>query len=150
MKIYVASSWRNKYQPKVVEKLRAEGFEVYDFKNPRDDEHGFHWSDIDPNWKKWNAEQFTQALTHSLAEEGFDSDMTALEQADATVLVLPCGKSAHLELGHANGLGQITAIYIPEPSEPELMYKMCNLVSSDLNKIITMLKEDEAANNLPF
>lgn len=150
MKIYVASSWRNKYQPKVVEKLRAEGFEVYDFKNPKENNHGFHWSQIDPDWKKWNPEQFTQALTHSLAEEGFDSDMTALEQADATVLVLPCGKSAHLELGHANGLGQITAIYIPEPSEPELMYKMTNLISSDLNKIIEMLKEHEEVNSLPF
>lgn len=35
MKIYVASSWRNQYQPEVVATLRAVGHEVYDFKNPR-------------------------------------------------------------------------------------------------------------------
>ena len=33
-RIYVASSWRNKYFPEVVECLRAEGHEVFDFRNP--------------------------------------------------------------------------------------------------------------------
>ena len=32
--IYVASSWRNKFQPTIVERLRADGFDVYDFRNP--------------------------------------------------------------------------------------------------------------------
>jgi hypothetical protein len=32
MKIYVASSWRNTYQPEVVQKLRAMGHQVYDFR----------------------------------------------------------------------------------------------------------------------
>jgi hypothetical protein len=40
MKIYVASSWRCKYQPEVVRKLRALGHEVYDFRGPGDG-----WSD---------------------------------------------------------------------------------------------------------
>jgi len=31
-RMYVASSWRNAQQPEVVGKLRAHGFEVYDFK----------------------------------------------------------------------------------------------------------------------
>lgn len=33
-KIYVASSWRNKYYPEIVAKLRMMGYEVYDFRNP--------------------------------------------------------------------------------------------------------------------
>jgi hypothetical protein len=32
-KVYVASSWRNIYQPSVVEQLRADGHEVYVFRN---------------------------------------------------------------------------------------------------------------------
>jgi hypothetical protein len=32
-KIYLASSWRNTYQPDVLAQLR-EQFEVYDFRNP--------------------------------------------------------------------------------------------------------------------
>ena len=33
-KIYVASSWRNKYYANVVDRLRAAGHEVYDFRHP--------------------------------------------------------------------------------------------------------------------
>lgn len=47
MRIYVASSWRNKIQPSVVVALREAGHEVYDFRNPREGDTGFHWSDID-------------------------------------------------------------------------------------------------------
>lgn len=32
--IYVASSWRNPYYPEVVNRLKAEGHDVYDFRNP--------------------------------------------------------------------------------------------------------------------
>ena len=45
-KIYVASSWRNKYQPEVVAALRKAGHEVYDFRNPEDNPGGFHWADV--------------------------------------------------------------------------------------------------------
>lgn len=49
--IYVASSWRNDYQPIVVRELRSEGHEVYDFRNPSHGDKGFQWSDIDANWQ---------------------------------------------------------------------------------------------------
>ena len=50
-KIYVASSWRNPYQPEVVAALRKAGHEVYDFRNPKDNPGGFHWADVDENWQ---------------------------------------------------------------------------------------------------
>lgn len=46
-RIYVASSWRNPYQPEVVAALRKAGHEVYDFRNPKDNPGGFHWADVD-------------------------------------------------------------------------------------------------------
>ncbi len=48
-KIYVASSWRNQYQPQVVSFLREQGHEVYDFRHPAG-KTGFQWSQIDENW----------------------------------------------------------------------------------------------------
>jgi hypothetical protein len=36
MKIYVAGSWRNIYQPEAVRRLRELGHEVYDFRGPGD------------------------------------------------------------------------------------------------------------------
>ena len=46
MKIYVASSWRNKYQQDVVKELREYGHDVYDFKNPPNST-GFNWKQIE-------------------------------------------------------------------------------------------------------
>lgn len=121
MNIYVASSWRNEQQPAVVAGLRAEGYEVYDFRNPVEGDHGFQWSDIDPEWESWAPLRFRAALQHRIAVEGRHRDMEALKAADAVVLVMPCGRSAHLELGYAVGAGKPTAILLSS-GEPELMY----------------------------
>ena len=45
-RIYVASSWRNPYFPDVVNRLRAAGHEVYDFRNPPHGGAGFLWTDV--------------------------------------------------------------------------------------------------------
>jgi hypothetical protein len=55
-RIYAASSWRNQHQPWIVPLLRNAGHEVYDFRNPFNGRPGFAWSDIDPDWKAWSAE----------------------------------------------------------------------------------------------
>lgn len=137
MKIYVASSWRNPFQREVVRLLRSQGFDVYDFRDPALDNHGLSWAEIDPAWEQWGFRTFRSALTHELAESGFASDMHALRGCDVCVLVLPCGKSAHLELGWAAAAQKATAIFCPPEVEglvePELMYKMIDelFVSSD-------------------
>ena len=125
--IYVASSWRNYLQPTVVEALRSAGHDVYDFKNPKEHPHerdtGFHWSDIDPEWQGWSPQALVNGLDHELARAGFRLDFEAMKSADAFVLVMPCGRSAHLELGWAVGAGARTAILLTD-GEPELMYRM--------------------------
>lgn len=130
MKIYVASSWKNALQPDVVRKLRDEGHAVYDFREPRPGQGGFAWSEIDPAWRDWSPNEFRKGLDHYLAVRHFDYDRWACEGSDATLLVLPCGRSAHLELGVAVGMGQKTAVFMPEPSEPELMYRWTNVLTS--------------------
>ena len=133
-KVYVASSWRNNIQPDVVKRLRELGHEVYDFKNPRPGDDGFHWSEVDPNWENWTNEEYVNALKHPIAEAGFKSDFDAMKWADTFVLVLPCGRSAHLELGWAAGQGKETFVLLQE-MEPELMVKMCNHVCTDMNDL---------------
>jgi hypothetical protein len=139
MRIYVASSWRNSYQPDVVQRLRGEGFEVYDFRHPAPGDDGFRWSEIDPAWQSWTPEQYRAALQHPLAQIGFAQDKLALQMADATVLVMPCGRSAHLELGYAAGLGQRTAVLMLEPCEPELMYLLCEAVCLSVDELVAFL-----------
>lgn len=141
MKIYVASSWRNEHQPSVVKVLRDAQHEVYDFRNPRPGDKGFAWSEIDPKWKEWSAAAFREALAHPIANRGFDFDMNALIWCDACVLVLPCGRSAHLELGWACGAKKWTIAYAPEGEkhEPELMYKMLDKVCLNTDDVVKTL-----------
>ncbi len=130
-RIYVASSWRNDTQPFVVLYLRAKGHEVYDFRNPPK-KIGFAWSEIDPDWENWTTGEYIESLDHPLAVEGFESDMGAMDWADACVLVLPAGRSANTEAGWMRGAGKFTAVYIPEKQEPELMYRMHDVISDSL------------------
>lgn len=122
MNIYVASSWRNKHQPEVVESLRRIGHEVYDFRHPIAGDNGFHWSEIDPEWKAWTPAAYRLGLSHPIAAGGFAKDFDAMKAADCCVLVLPSGRSSHLEYGHMLGAGKPGCVYCPEPVEPELMY----------------------------
>lgn len=128
MKIYVASSWRNRDQPAVVGALREAGHEVYDFKNPKEGDQGFHWKEVllerDDRGHCQPAD-LRRALTHPRAVEGFASDFGAMKWADVGVLLLPCGRSAHLEAGWMAGAGKPTLVLAPPSGasiEPELMY----------------------------
>jgi hypothetical protein len=143
MKIYVASSWRSERQPPVVERLKAEGHEVYDFKNPVKGNNGFHWSDIDRDWMGWGAKEFRDGLSHSLADEGFGFDMRTLEWCDACVLVVPAtaGLSSHLDLGWAVGAKKLTIVMMLDGSEPELMYKMADHLCIGIEEVVAVLKE---------
>ena len=138
--IYIASSWRNPYYTGVVERLRKEGFDVYDFRNPPHGGLGFHWTDVDENAPNWTFEEYAKGLQHPLSERQFASDLEALEQADTCVLVLPCGRSAHTEAGWMAGAGKRVVAYIPEMVEPELMYKLFDGVVGSLEELVNFLK----------
>ncbi len=142
MKIYVASSWRNPHQQAVVAELRQAGHEVYDFRNPRPGDTGFAWSEIDPDWLDWSPSRFRECLNHPTAKAGFTSDMEALIACDACVLVLPCGRSAHLELGWTAGAGKKTIVLFTQQDEPELMYRMLHRVCVSVQEVLLALAEE--------
>lgn len=142
--IYVASSWRNIYQQATVHILRAAGFEVYDFRNPPDST-GFAWKEVGlPNTTgfddKCTVSDYIAALETPRATAGFASDMDALKNSDTCILVLPCGASAHLEMGWATGAGKRTCIYAPEETLiPELMYLAADHISPTMMDLLGWL-----------
>lgn len=144
-RIYVASSWRNPYQAEVVDTLRAAGFEVYDFKNPAANNHGFHWSEIDGGWQTWIPTRYRAALEHPIAVQGFAADWGAMEWADTGVLVLPCGRSAHLEAGYFAGARKALYILMLDAQEPELMYRMADHVCLSVEELLERLGSPVAA-----
>lgn len=153
MKVYVASSWRNAIQPEVVRLLRVDKHEVYDFREPAPGNRGFSWHEIDPSIAPGPADlvisapRIARMLDHPAAEEGFQLDMDALRWCDACVLVLPCGRSAHLEAGWAVGAGKFT-VGILDDGEPDLMWKMLDrLVVHPLDAVgaLREIREKETA-----
>lgn len=138
-KIYVASSWRNPYFPEVVERLRAAGHEVYDFRHPPHGGNGFRWTDVDPDCAQWTFADYVAGLKDPKAEQQFAADLEALEWADTCVLVLPCGRSAHTEAGWLKGRGCRTLVYIPEMMEAELMYKLFDGVVDTIDALLEAL-----------
>ena len=85
-------------------------------------------------------EEYAEGLKHPLAEKQFAADLEALEWADACVLVLPCGRSAHTETGWMAGRGKKVVVYIPKMEEPELMYKLFDKVAGNLDELIGFLE----------
>lgn len=135
MKIYVASSWRNQHYTDVVARLRQLGHEVYDFRNPAP-HTCFNWEQIGcSDWRELSITEQIGVLSHPLAERGFKSDFDAMKWADACVLVCPCGRSAHTEAGWMAGAGRPVWVYISEPQEPELMYKIYDRIISDIAEL---------------
>lgn len=145
-KIYVASSWRNEYYPQVIELLRKEGLDVYDFRNPPSGDPGFKWENVDPDYMDWSPEEYRAHLKHNLAERQFKNDIDAMLACDICVLVLPCGRSAHTEAGWFAGRGKNVIAYLPRKEEPELMYKLFNEVVTSLEELLEAIKHSCTGN----
>ena len=149
MRIYVASSWRSYLQPTVVRVLRKAGHEVYDFRNPdqgpaAEGSQVFHWREIDPRWERWTAKDVIEGLQHPRAQAQLASDVEAMRWAEVILLVLPCGRSAHLQLGWGVGQGKHTAILLEEDG-PELMYGMVDKLCVSLAEVLHWLGDLELA-----
>jgi hypothetical protein len=137
VRIYVASSWRNEARQQfAVRSLRDAGHDVYDFRNPSPGDHGFSWRQCATPEQLKDARRFRdEVLTHPIARAGFEKDITALRSSDCTVLVLPCGRSAHLELGLTRPCR--TVVWLDDPiSEPELMYLACSNICVTIEEVI--------------
>jgi hypothetical protein len=151
--VYVASSWRNQMQPALCAILTAAGIEHYDFRNPEGGT-GFSWREVKADYdgppigvdgirakgSDWEpVDEYLRMIEHPRAIEGFDADFTAMQKADTFVMVLPCGKSAHLELGWAIGAGKRTAILLEDPVEPELMYRCAAYLATSVFDLLGWL-----------
>lgn len=133
MKVYVASSWRTSTHGWVVEALRAAEHAVYDYR-----EQGMSWYRLGIDPGPQTLEQMRESIHLPVCTERFNADMDALREADAVVLVLPCNRSAHLELGYAVGRGKVTGV-LWTPTEPELMYRMVDFIVDTIPAVVDAL-----------
>lgn len=135
--IYLIGSLKNAAIRDIARHLRQDGHEVFD------DWHSAG-EDADDIWQQYERERgrsYKEALAGVHAETVFQMDMQHLLRAEAVVLVLPAGKSGHLELGWALGMGKPGFILLDgEPERFDVMYKFADGICSDVDELIEVLK----------
>lgn len=150
LKIYLASSWRNKHYETVLQVLRFQGYETYDFKHPEDQSlSGFSWENLHKDVKSWTCEDFKQNLHHPEATNAFEKDFRAMHEADYCVLLLPCGRSAHSEAGWMKGQGKkVFILDLSEHPTPELMYQMYDMYDTRLIDLVEHIEDSYNEDNM--
>jgi hypothetical protein len=123
--IYLIGSMRNTQIPIIAAKLRAEGHEVFDEWYAPGPEADDYWQ----TYAKAKGQTMADALDSPHAWSVFRFDKLYLDRAKTVVLVMPAGKSAHLELGYSIGMGKRGFVYFDkEPERWDVMYRFANAI----------------------
>lgn len=115
----ILAKFRNKEQvEELVIKIKQKGYSCYNFcdtpANPKCPE----------NNGELQMEEFEKTkdfFKDKYFEYIFKKDLTGLKNANKVIVLMPAGKSVHIETGIAYGLGK-DLILIGEPEKPESLY----------------------------
>ncbi|MCI0526073.1 MAG: hypothetical protein L0Y56_01285 [Nitrospira sp.] len=137
--IYLIGSLRNPEIPHIGNRLRERGFEVFD--------DWFAGGKIaDDEWQAYETIKgvsYKDALRGYAARHVFEFDYHHLSRCDIGLLVLPAGKSGHLELGWLIGRGKPGYVLFDQtPSRWDIMYQFATDVFFDLGECIDSLARD--------
>lgn len=133
MRIYVASSWKNEKKCLLLARvLRNWGHEVDCFCDASSGRYVFSYAELG-DVSKLDA---VSALEEPKVVRAFQEDRRWIDWADAVVLLLPCGKSAHLEAGYAVGRGKKLVIFGEFPKgELDVMYGFANYLARNVDEL---------------
>ncbi len=139
MKVYLVGSLHNPYIPLLGSTLRAYGYDVFD------DWHGAG-PDADKFWQDYETRRgrrYADALRSPHARAIVTLDQDNLIASDIVVLVLPAGKSGHMELGFGVGRGKQTHIVLDPRADPpwDVMYGMADHVWPSPAEFVQYMKE---------
>lgn len=138
-KLYLIGSLRNEGIPGIAKQIRAEveGLEVFDDWYAAGPEADDYWK----IYERDRGRDYETAITGYAARHVFNFDKHHLDTSDAAILVLPAGKSGHLELGYMAGRGYRTYILLDEEDiRWDVMYQFAGVVTSNLQEIINDIK----------
>lgn len=149
MKIYLASSWKMKNVVlDVAEILKTDGHEIDAFCDGTNGRVSFDWSELLDIMKQegLDIEQVDaiEMMKHWRVKEAFEEDKKWIDWADALIMLMPCGRSSHLEAGYAAGKGK--KLYIIggfEKGEFDTMYGFADGMFEylDLASLMNILKK---------
>jgi len=138
--IYVIGSLRNKNVPIFSNKLRGanKDWEVFDsWYAP-----GPHADDYLRDYCKGKGLSYKETLQDYAATHIFEFDHFHLKRATDVVLIMPCGKSGHLELGVGIGSGRRGYVLFTEtPKRVDIMYQFATDIFFSVDELIEELKK---------
>lgn len=137
-KIYLIGSLRNPKIPELASKIRGLQYKVFDDWYAAGPEADDIWMAYEKN----RGRTYVESLNSIFAEHVFDFDYWHLMEADIGVLVMPAGKSGHLELGFLCGRQKPTyVLFDKEPERYDFMYRFCTDVFMNEDDLLLKLKE---------
>ncbi len=135
-KIYLIGSLRDKRIPEIANEIRKEtGHEVFDdwfAPGPRADDH----------WKEYETARgrsYKEALKGYAATHIFSFDKNHLDTSDIGVLILPSGRSCHLEAGYMIGCGKKLYVLMDEPDRYDVMYQFATGIAFSMEELMEMI-----------
>ena len=137
--VYLIGSLRTERIPHFANLLEAAtGYEVFD-----------SWYAAGPNaddclrdYENLRGRSIVEALRGHAATHVYEFDKSHIDRADASVLLMPAGKSAHTELGYTVGTGKPGFICFDEqaPERLDVMWNFATDIAWTLDELVPMLK----------
>lgn len=120
--IYLIGSLRNPEIPTFAKEIRDLGFLVFD-----------DWfspgPEADDYWKKYETDRgrtYEEALKGYAGQHVYEFDKGHMDRCDIGLLMMPAGKSGHLELGIMIGSGKPGIIFMDTPDRWDVMVQFAN------------------------
>lgn len=138
---YLIGSLRNPKIQVLAEEMRAAGIDVFDDWHAAGERADDSWQE----YEQARGRNYVEALKGAHAQNVFEFDKRNIDAARAVVLVIPAGKSGHLELGYAAGTGKPSYILLDgEPERLDVMYNFATAVFESVGQLIDELRPVEA------
>lgn len=136
--VYLIGSLRNEAIPKIGNVLRANGFDAFDDWYGAGHEADDKWRD----YENIRGREHKDALFGYAARHVFAFDKYHLDRCDLAVLVMPAGKSGHLELGYFVGTGKPGFIYFDAvPERYDVMHQFATNVFTSEEEMLSGLEK---------
>jgi len=134
---FIGGRWRNhKAIEHVMESVRGAGKTAYCFIENTYDSDGIsidESSDVEASMQ--GLEALADWRTNPTFRQIFDNDMNGIRESEEFIIVFPAGKSAHMELGAAYGMGK-KCYGIGEIEKNETLYLMMDEIYPDVEAFV--------------
>ena len=136
MIVYIVGSLRNPAIPDVANALRTAGHDAfYDWWAASED-----CDDWGQAHEKRRGRGYREAITGYHARHVFDFDRYHLDRVEAGVLVMPAGRSGHIEFGYLAGQNKpVFVLFDEEPCRYDIMHQFATAICFNIDELVQEL-----------